>query len=266
MDYLSELENESIFIIREAAYKFKKIGTLWSIGKDSTVMMWLIRKALFGFGTLPVVHIDTTYKFDQMIKFRDSKAKEWGLNLYIEKNELALSEGMGPQEGKFTCCNALKTLPLKNAIQKHGFEAVFVGIRRDEHGVRAKERVFSPRDENFSWDFSNQPNEMWNSFSSSNRVNTHVRVHPIINWREIDIWSYVKREQIPFVEIYQSEAGRRFRSIGCETCSSSVPSNAHSIDEIIQEVSNTRTSERAGRAQDKESAENMQKLRTLGYL
>jgi len=267
MDYLSLLENKSIFIIREAYYKFRNIAMLWSVGKDSTTLLWLCRKAFFGRIPFPIVHIDTTYKFPEMYKFRDEYAKKMGLNLIIGKNEEQIKAGMGPGKGsKLDCCNELKTNALKQTIAKYGFSAILLGIRRDEHGIRAKERVFSPRDENFKWNYEDQPAELWDQYKSTAALDNHFRIHPILHWTELDIWKYIKREGIPITELYFSKNGKRYRSIGCALCCESIESTAANVDEIILELETTHTSERAGRAQDKENAYTMQKLRSLGYM
>lgn len=266
LSQLDKLENQSIFIIREAYSQFKNVAMLWSIGKDSTTLLWLVRKAFYGKLPFPVLHIDTTYKFKEIYTFREKYAKEWGLNLIVAKNEEALAEGMSPDAGAFKCCNALKTIALKQAIAKHGFRALYLGIRRDEHGIRAKERVFSPRDEEFEWDYKNQPPELWDQYKTKAAEEEHIRVHPLLGWREIDIWEYVKRENIPVNELYFAKEGKRFRSIGCETCCEPVDSNADTIDSVVEELKTTKISERSGRAQDKESDYMMQKLRSLGYM
>ncbi|MBI5238689.1 MAG: sulfate adenylyltransferase subunit 2 [Deltaproteobacteria bacterium] len=267
MDHLTILENKSIFIIREAYYRFRNIAMLWSVGKDSTTLLWLVRKAFFGKVPFPVVHIDTSYKFPEMYKFRDEYAKKWGLNLIIGRNEGQVETGMGPGKGsKLDCCNELKTNALKQTIERHGFKALLLGIRRDEHGIRAKERVFSPRDDNFKWDYENQPAELWDQYKSTIADDNHFRVHPILHMTELDIWKYIKRENLPLTELYFSKNGKRFRSIGCVPCCNPIESNASSVDEIIRELETTNTSERAGRAQDKEDAYTMQKLRSLGYM
>ncbi len=267
MDHLTRLENKSIFIIREAYYRFRNIAILWSVGKDSTTLLWLCRKAFFGKMPFPVLHIDTTYKFPEMYAFRDKYAKEWGLNLIVGRNDAQIKAEMGPKKGaKLDCCNELKTNALKQTIAKYGFKALILGIRRDEHGIRAKERVFSPRDENFKWNYEDQPAELWDQYKSTTADDNHFRIHPILHMTELDIWNYVKREQIPITELYFSKNGRRFRSIGCVPCCSPVESTAGNINEIIYELETTHTSERAGRAQDKENAYTMQKLRSLGYM
>lgn len=264
--HLDKLENQSIFIIREAYSQFRQIAQLWSIGKDSTTLLWLIRKSFFGRVPFPIIHIDTTYKFKEIYEFRDKYAKEWQLNLIIAKNDEAISQGTGPDSGKFQCCNELKTNALKKAVSKYGFKALYLGIRRDEHGIRAKERVFSPRDEDFEWDYKNQPPELWTQYKTKAREEEHLRIHPLLGWREIDIWEYIRREHIPIVPLYLAKEGSRFRSIGCHTCCCPVESDADTIDKIITELKTSKISERSGRAQDKESTYMMQKLRALGYM
>lgn len=267
MDHLSALENKSIFIIREAYYKFKDIAILWSVGKDSTTLLWLCRKAFFGKIPFPVIHIDTGYKFPEMYRFRDEYARKWGLDLIIGRNDEKINSGMGPDKGaKLECCTELKTNALKQIIAKHHLKAILLGIRRDEHGIRAKERYFSPRDKQFKWDYENQPAELWDQYKSMAGEDTHFRIHPLLHMTELDIWNYVKRENIPVTDLYFSKWGKRYRSIGCLPCCSPVESTAGSLDEIIEEIETSVTTERAGRAQDKEDVYTMQKLRALGYM
>jgi sulfate adenylyltransferase subunit 2 len=263
---LDKLENQSIFIIREAYSQFRNVAMLWSIGKDSTTLLWLVRKAFFGNIPFPALHIDTTYKFKEIYAFRAKYAKEWGLKLLIAKNDEAIRKGICPDKGKFQCCNELKTVALKKAIAKHGFKALYLGIRRDEHGIRAKERVFSPRDEDFEWDYKNQPPELWDQYKTKATEEEHLRIHPLLGWREIDVWEYVKRENIPVVDLYFAKNGKRYRSIGCETCCGPIDSDADTIDKVVEELKTSKTSERSGRAQDKEDDYMMQKLRSLGYM
>ena len=271
LSYLDELEAKSIYIIREAYRKFKNhLAALVSFGKDSVTMLYLIRKAFFGKIPIPVLHIDTSFKLPEIYEFRDKLAKEWNFKLIVAKNEEALRKGMGPEKGRFQCCTALKTEALKQAIKKHKFKALFAAIRRDEHLIRSKERYFSPRDSQFKWDYLHQPPELWEQFNVElDETKTHLRVHPMLHWREIDIWLYIKRENIPFNPLYLSgtrKPGYRYRSLGCEPCCVPIPSNAKTIDEIIEELKTTKVAERAGRVQDKERAFMMQKLRSLGYM
>jgi len=267
MDYYDLLENKSIYIIREAYVRFRNVAMLWSVGKDSTTLLWLIRKAFLGKIPFPIIHIDTGYKFPEMYDFRNRLSQEWGFPLIVGKNKEKLAEGTGPQKGlKLECCTELKTNALKQVIKKYGFKAIFLGIRRDEHGIRAKERYFSPRDEQFQWNYENQPAEIWDQYKSFLDEEEHFRVHPILHFTELDIWKYVKREGLPIVRLYFSKEGKRFRSIGCVPCCSPVESKASNIDEIIEEIRTSKHSERAGRAQDKENIYTMQKLRALGYM
>ena len=266
MDYLSELENKSIYIIREAYSRFRNIALLWSIGKDSTTMLWITRKAFFGRIPFPIIHIDTGYKFKEIYEFRNQYSKEWGLNLLISNNESALKNNIGPQAGKFECCNALKTEALKMTLAKYNFKALLLAIRRDEHGIRAKERYFSPRDTDFKWNYQNQPPELWNLYKSQTTQEMHFRIHPMLHWTELDIWRYIQKEEIPTTRLYFAKNKKRYRSIGCHTCCAPVDSRANTISKIIRELKTTQTAERSGRAQDKEDAYNMQKLRSLGYM
>lgn len=268
MDYLDALEHKSIYVIREAYQKFPgRIAMLWSVGKDSTTLLWLVKKAFYGQIPFPIIHIDTSYKFPEMYRFRDQLAQEWGFEVIVGSNCEQLHHGMGPESGsKLDCCTELKTNALKQTIDHHGFQAIMLGIRRDEHGIRAKERYFSPRDAEFQWDYENQPAELWDQYNSFLRDDEHYRIHPILHFTELDIWRYIKRENIPIVSLYRSQRGKRFRSIGCAPCCSPVDSKASSIDEIIAELETSTQSERAGRAQDKENLYTMQKLRSLGYM
>lgn len=266
MNYLEKLENDTIYTIREAYYRFRNIALLWSIGKDSTSLLWLCRKAFFGNIPFPVVHIDTSFKFKEIYEFREKYVKKWNLDLIITKNEKALKEGMSSKSEKFECCHALKTEALKQCITKYDFKALFLAIRRDEHGIRAKERFFSPRDGDLSWNYKNQPPELWNLYNTNLSEKQHFRVHPMLSWREIDIWRYIEKEKIPTVNLYFSKNGKRYRSIGCHTCCVPVNSKAKNIKSVIEELATSKESERSGRAQDKENAYNMQKLRSLGYM
>ncbi len=267
MDHLDQLESQSIFVIREAYKQFKDVALLWSIGKDSTTLLHLTRKAFFGNIPFPVLHIDTGYKFKEIYEFRDKWAESWKLHLIVARNDAALEAGMNPKTGnKLDCCTALKTEALKQAIQKYRFRALLLGIRRDEHGIRAKERYFSPRNRHFQWDYKNQPAEMWDQYKNKQKGEEHIRVHPLLHWTELDVWRYVQRERLPLVELYSAKGGKRYRSIGCETCCTTIPSEADTVEKIIEELRTTKVAERSGRAQDKEQTYMMQKLRSLGYM
>ena len=264
--YLQGLEKKSIAIIREAKAQFKSPAVLWSTGKDSTAAVWLCRKAFFGKIPFPVIHIDTSYKFPEMYKFRDKIAKEWDLNLIIVKNEEALKREMSPEKGRLKCCTMLKTEALKNVLRKDKFDALILAIRRDEHGIRAKERYYSPRDEKFRWNYADQAAELWDLYIKPSEDFSHMRVHPILHWTELDTWEYVKQEGLPINPLYFSRNGKRYRSLGCKPCTTPIRSEAKTINEIVQELAVSKIPERAGRAQDKEKAYMMQKLRALGYM
>ena len=269
MDRLSAAENQAIFIIREAAYRFRNPALLWSIGKDSTAMLHLARKAFLGRLPFPVLHIDTGYKFEEIYAFKQALAVKWGFKVITLRNEKAIAESREswPWGGsKLKCCGALKTEALKQGIRENGFDAVFVGIRRDEHGIRAKERTFSPREADFKWNYTDQRAELWDQYLEKTERDDHVRVHPILQMTESDIWLYTRQEDLPVCPLYFSKNGRRYRSIGCAPCCEPVSSEAATIDQVIWEIENSDTAERAGRAQDKEDAYTMQTLRSLGYL
>ena len=266
MDHLATLESQSIYILREAYKKFKNLGMLWSIGKDSTVLVWLARKAFFGQCPLPLVHVDTSYKIPEMIEYRDRVVKEWGLKLVVGQNRQALDDGMNHTLGRITCCEALKTRGLQMVMEDKGYTALILGIRRDEEGTRAKERFFSPRDKNFEWDYRDQPPELWDQFKTSFESGTHVRIHPLLEWTEVNVWEYIQRENIPIIPLYFSREGKRYRSLGCAPCTGAIESQASTVAEIIEELKSVTTSERAGRAQDQEDTYAMQKLRARGYM
>jgi sulfate adenylyltransferase subunit 2 len=263
---LDSLEAESIYILREAYNRIDKIALLWSIGKDSNVLVWLIRKAFFGRVPFPVIHIDTSYKLPEMIEFRDRMAAEWQLDLIVGRNEDALAAGTGPDHGRITCCTALKTEGLKAMLNAQGFTGVIAGIRRDEEGTRAKERVFSPRGSAAEWDFRNQPPEFWGYYKTEFPRGTHVRVHPILHWTELDIWRYIRREGIPVVDLYFARDGRRYRSLGCAPCTRPIASGAETVDAIIEELRASTAPERGGRAQDQEAEGAFERLRASGYM
>lgn len=268
--HLDELENQSIFILREAFNKFNNLAMLWSIGKDSCVMLWLARKAFFGHVPFPCVHVDTTYKIPSMIQFRDETVKQWGLDLRTGKNEEALAAGKTFPNGTATrveCCSLLKRDALQDVIADNGFEAVVLGIRRDEEGTRAKERYFSPRTKDFEWDFKDQPPELWDQFKTDFEPGTHLRIHPLLHWTEQNIWEYIDRERIPVVPLYfADENNKRYRSLGCAPCTDGVDSVAATVPEIIEELRSTSISERSTRAQDQEAEDAFERLRASGYM
>jgi sulfate adenylyltransferase subunit 2 len=267
--HLDALENQSVYIIREAYQKFGNLGLLWSIGKDSSVLLWLLRKAFFGHVPVPCIHVDTGYKLREMIEFRDRLAAEWGLELVVGQNRSALAEGRTYPNGRLSrveCCGALKKDALQAIIEEKGYDAVIVGIRRDEEGTRAKERYFSPRNRNFEWDFKEQPPELWDQFKTDYEPGTHIRVHPLLHWTELNVWEYIDREGIPIVDLYLARNGMRYRSLGCAPCTKPVPSTARSVREIIAELQTTKSSERSTRAQDHESEDAFERLRASGYM
>ena len=263
---LNELESESIYILREAYKKLGKLGMLWSIGKDSTVLLWLAQKAFFGHVPFPFIHVDTLRKIPAMIEYRDKVAKELGIKLIVHTNWDAVNAGAGPHLGRLECCKLLKTEGLKQVVKNYGFDGLIVGVRRDEEGSRSKERVFSERNEADAWDYTNQPPELWNQFKTDFPKGHHIRVHPILSWTELDIWQYIRREQIPIIDLYFAKNGKRYRSLGCECCTGMVDSDADTLDKIIEELKNTSVGERAGRAQDNEDSYALQKLRREGYM
>src|SRR5260221_2724641 len=244
--HLDSLESQSGYILREAHRKFKRLAMLWSIGKDSSVLLWLARKAFFGHVPMPCVHVDTTYKIPEMIEFRDQKVKEWNVELIVGQNKAALAAGKTFPNGALTrveCCGLLKKDALQQVIEEKDYQAVIVGIRRDEESTRAKERYFSPRDKNFEWDFKDQPPELWDQFKTNFDENTHIRIHPLLHWTEVNVWEYIKREKIPVVDLYFSKNGKRYRSLGCAPCTFPVDSPASNVDEIIAELKLGKTSE-----------------------
>ena len=285
MDHLERLESQSVYILREAYKNFKNLCMLWSIGKDSTVMLWLARKAFFGHVPFPLVHIDTHFKIPSMIEYRDRLAREWDLTMVVGQNQKALAQGMNHTRGRLTCCTALKTQALKQTldgtgrrdrITADGFElepnkepytGVIVGARGDEEGSRSKERYFSPRNADNDWDLDDQPPELWNQFKTDFAPGTHIRIHPLLDWSEINIWEYIERESIPIINLYFDQGtGRRYRSIGCAPCTGCVTSTATTPGQILEELRTTNVAERAGRAQDQEDPHAMEKLRRDGYM
>ncbi len=257
---LKVLEEKSIFIIREAGMKFKNVAALWSMGKDSTAMLALARKAFLGKMPFPVIHIDNGIDFPETYKFRQDLAKKWKLNLIVAESEIK------PDLVGSACCGKNKPETLKQVMSKYGFDALIVSIRRDEHGIRSKERYFSERDKNFRWDYKNQRAELWDDYASKLDDGGHIRVHPLLDWNEIDVWRYVKQERIPVNPLYFSRDGYRYRSLGCTHCTLPLKSDAKNVSSIIKELKTTTDEERSGRSMDKEREYVMARLRALGYM
>lgn len=265
-NYLDRLEDESVFIIREAYKQTKNLALLWSMGKDSTTLLHLVRKAFLGNIPLPLVHIDTSYKIPEMIQWRDEYVKKHTLRLIIGMNTVALEAGMGSEQGRLRCCETLKTQALIDITRQHQIQGLLVGIRRDEEGSRAKERVVSPRFDNTTWAYKEQPAEIWHYYNLHFPEIVHLRIHPLLHWTEVDVWEYIKRENLEVMPLYFTNAGKRYRSLGCWPCTGSIDSTAATIDDIIEELKATKLGERAGRAQDQADAHAMQKLRQTGYM
>lgn len=267
MNQLDRLEAQSIYLFREAFHAFKKIAMPWSMGKDSNVLIWLAKKAFCGKIPFPVLHIDTTYEFPEMLVYRDWAVKHYDLTLIVKINEEARERGVGYEtHDPVTVTHELKTVALQQALTEHKWDALITGIRRDEDSTRAKERYFSPRNADFEWNYKNQPPEFWNQFTTACGPGEHVRVQPLLDWAEIDIWRYIQRESIPIPKMYFARDGKRYRSLGCWPITKSVESNADTIEAIIEELKHTRVSERAGRAQDHHERNAMQKLRAKGFM
>ena len=293
MDHLDLLENKSVHILREAYGQLGNLCMLWSIGKDSTVLLWLARKAFFGHVPIPLVHIDTHFKIPEMIEYRDSLAAEWNLDMIYGENTEALSCHATFPEGNAShidCCMKLKTEALTNTLNAkwpryrfnhekgiyekdthcEPYTGVIVGARADAEGSRSKERYFSPRDKNNDWDVGDQPPEFWNQYKTDWAPGTHVRVHPLLDWTELDVWEYIERENIPVVPLYFDQGnGTRYRSLGCGPCTTPVQSTAKNVHEVIEELKTGKfanIAERSGRAQDKEGGGGLEELRRNGYM
>jgi len=293
---LDALENESIYIIREAINLCENPVMLYSIGKDSAVLLHLIIKAFYpSKPPMPLLHVDTTWKFKEMIAFRDQTIKDLGLELIVHKNEEGIEQGMSPfTHGSSLYTDVMKTQSLKQAIDKHKFDLAFGGARRDEEKSRAKERVFSFRDSNHRWDPKNQRPEPWRLYNTNMNPGESVRVFPLSNWTEADIWLYIKRENIPVVPLYFAKkrpvvfyngswvmvdddrfvlpegatsemCNVRFRTLGCYPLTGAIESEAGDLDGVIAEMLTSKTSEREGRAIDKDSSASMERKKKEGY-
>ncbi|MDM9651914.1 sulfate adenylyltransferase subunit CysD [Ectopseudomonas mendocina] len=300
LTHLKQLEAESIHIIREVAAEFDNPVMLYSIGKDSAVMLHLARKAFFpGKLPFPVLHVDTRWKFQEMYRFREKMVSEYGLELLTHINPDGVAQDMNPfTYGSAKHTDVMKTEGLKQALDKYGFDAAFGGARRDEEKSRAKERVYSFRDSKHRWDPKNQRPELWNVYNGKVKKGESIRVFPLSNWTELDIWQYIYLEQIPIVPLYfaaereviekngtlimidderilehlsDEEKARitkkmvRFRTLGCYPLTGAVESTATTLPEIIQEMLLTKTSERQGRVIDHDQAGSMEEKKRQGY-
>ncbi len=263
---LQNLEYESQSLLLHCHLNFKKVGMLWSMGKDSTALLWMARKMFQGQIPFPLFHIDTSFKIPEMIQFREKLRQEWQLPLKVYSPTLALQAGMNSTRGKLNCCRALKTEPLLSLIEENDLDCLIIGIRRDEEGSRSKERFFSLRKPDGSWNYTEQETEIQGLWPEIAPQRQHYRVHPLLSWTEKDIWHYTQQEQIPFSELYLSREGKRYRSLGCAPCTGQIQSSASNLDQILQELHHTQTSERAGRAQDTEVSYGLEKLRAEGYM
>jgi len=269
MNALDTLESESIFILREAYRAIPKLAMLWSCGKDSNVLVHLARKAFFGHVKFPLVHCDTGLEFDEVYAFRDRYAKEWGAELIVQAcPPLEKTDASLPDAARV---GARKTLGLQEVMKKHGFTGVIAGIRRDEEPTRAKERIFSPRDTQGQWQVREQPPEFWNQYNTSIPEGGSLRIHPLLNWSECDIWRYIQRENIPIVSLYFAKLydGKmmRFRSIGERGITFPVESSAADIAAIIEELQLVKTAERSGRPMGaNEDESSFERLRAAGYM
>ncbi len=269
-DHLTALESESVYVLREAFHKFSNLAMLWSIGKDSTVLLWLARKAFLGRVPFPIVHIDTTFKIPSMIEYRDALVRDWNLRLIVARNDSALAAGTTFPAGRATrveCCSALKKDALQNLITRNKYTGIIVGVRRDEEPTRAKERYFSPRNQRMEWTPAQQPPEFWSQFKTDFPPGTHIRIHPLLHWTELNVWEYIEREGIPVISLYFDDGtGHRYRSLGCAPCTAAIASTARTVSEIVTELRTTKTAERSGRGQDQESESAFETLRRDGYM
>src|SRR5579863_9926360 len=294
--HLKRLEAESIHIMREVVAEMRNPVMLYSIGKDSSVMLHVAMKAFYPAKLpFPLLHIDTTWKFREMIAFRDDTARRLGTDLLVYTNQDGLARGIGPiASGSSVHTQVMKTEALKQALDRYGFDAAFGGARRDEEKSRAKERIFSFRSGGHGWDPRNQRPELWNLFNTRIREGESIRVFPLSNWTELDVWQYVRREQIPVVPLYFAKARPvvrrsgtwimvdderlplepgevpqsrrvRFRTLGCYPLTGAIVSDAASLDDIVAEMESARVSERQGRLIDADEAASMEKKKREGY-
>jgi sulfate adenylyltransferase subunit 2 len=295
--HLEQLEAESIFIIREVAAQFERPVFLYSIGKDSSVLLRLVQKAFYpGPIPFPAMHIDTSYKFPEMYEFRKRMEKEVGFTLFVHSNKKALADGANPFTlGTQRCCALLKTQALLDGLAEHQFDGAIGGARRDEERSRAKERVFSFRDKHGQWEPRSQRPELWSLYNGKLNKGESMRVFPLSNWTERDIWHYILLEQIPIVPLYFAKKRKvlvrgdqliplmendpykdykvgevqevmcRFRSLGCHHCTGAVRSNATTLEEIVQEMTEVTTSERANRVIDHDTDGSMEIKKREGY-
>jgi len=277
MNHLDKLEAQSIYIFREAFHAIDKTAMLWSFGKDSNVMIHLARKAFFGQVPFPLIHCDTEIEMEEVYAFRDKYSKEWGVNLI--SHTCPPIEDTDPTLPHAARVASRKTLGLKQVLDVHNFVGIIAGIRRDEEATRAKERVFSPRGQEGGWDVKDQPPEFWDQYKTEFAPGTSIRIHPLLHWTELDIWEYIKRENIPIVPLYYARVynqfeGRdlggktmRFRSLGEKGITWPVESKADSIDTIIEELRTTKVSERSGRPMGADEDESsFERLRADGYM
>jgi sulfate adenylyltransferase subunit 2 len=296
LSHLDRLEAEAIHIFREVAATFAKPVMLYSIGKDSSVLLHLAMKAFYpAKPPFPFLHVDTTWKFREMISFRDDVAKRYGIDLIVHINEEGVREGVGPfTHGSNTHTHVMKTVALRQALDRYGFDAAFGGARRDEEKSRAKERIFSFRDGKHGWDPKNQRPEMWKIFNTRVAQGESIRVFPLSNWTELDIWQYILQEDIPIVPLYlaaerpvverdgmlimrddermELRPGEkvenrtvRFRTLGCYPLTGAIESDADSLEAIVGEMLVSRSSERQGRLIDHDEAGSMEKKKREGY-
>lgn len=296
LTHLQQLESDSIYIFREVVAETENPVLLYSIGKDSAVLLHLARKAFYPSPIpFPILHVDTTWKFREMIEFRDQKAKEWNLDLNVFTNQEGLEQGIGPfSHGSAVHTDVMKTQALKQALDLYGYDVAFGGARRDEEKSRAKERVFSFRDKQHRWDPKNQRPELWSLYNSKKHKGESIRVFPLSNWTELDIWQYIYLENIPIVPLYYAKKRPvvkrdgiwimvdddrmpleknevpemkcvRFRTLGCYPLTGAIESDADTLPAIIQEMLLTTSSERQGRVIDQDHGASMEQKKQEGY-